>query len=50
MAFSLTSETVNGIAKFTLVGELDAAAAGSFREADRAGRGEPAQAGRSDHG
>jgi len=33
MAFSLTSETVNGIAKFTLVGELDAAAAGSFRDA-----------------
>jgi anti-anti-sigma factor len=33
MAFSLTSETVKGIAKITLVGELDAAAAGSFREA-----------------
>lgn len=33
MAFSFTSEAVNGIAKITLVGELDAAAAGSFREA-----------------
>ena len=33
MAFSVTSETVNGIAKFTLVGELDAAAAGEFKAA-----------------
>lgn len=32
MAFHLTSETVNGIAKLTLVGELDAASAGTFRE------------------
>ncbi len=33
MAFSVTSELKNGIAQFTLVGELDAAAAGTFREA-----------------
>lgn len=33
MAFSLTSETINGIAKIVLVGELDASAAGSFRDA-----------------
>jgi anti-sigma B factor antagonist len=32
MAFSLTSETVNGIAKIILIGELDAASAGYFRE------------------
>lgn len=42
MAFSLTSETVNGIARITLVGELDAAAAGSFREAvEQAASGSP---------
>ena len=33
MSFSVTSELKNGIAQFTLVGELDAAAAGTFREA-----------------
>jgi anti-sigma B factor antagonist len=33
MAFSVTPEMKNGIAQFTLVGELDAAAAGSFRAA-----------------
>ena len=33
MSFSVTSELKNGIAQFTLVGELDAAAAGAFREA-----------------
>ena len=33
MAFTLTSETVNGIAKIILIGELDASAAGSFRDA-----------------
>ena len=44
MAFSLTSETVNGIAKFTLVGELDAAA-GRFIPRGRSNR--PRQAGPS---
>jgi anti-sigma B factor antagonist len=33
MAFNLTSETVNGIARITLIGELDAASAVYFREA-----------------
>ena len=33
MAFTVTSESKNGIAQFTLAGELDAAAAGTFREA-----------------
>lgn len=33
MSFNINSELKNGIAQFTLVGELDAAAAGSFREA-----------------
>jgi len=33
MSFSVTSEMKNGIAQFTLVGELDAAAAGAFRDA-----------------
>jgi len=33
MAFTVTSELKNGIAQFTLAGELDAAAAGTFREA-----------------
>jgi len=33
MSFSVTSEMKNGIAQFTLVGELDAAAAGTFRDA-----------------
>ena len=33
MSFSVTSELKNGIAQFTLVGELDATAAGTFREA-----------------
>ena len=33
MSFNVTSQFENGIAQFTLVGELDAAAAGTFREA-----------------
>lgn len=33
MSFNITSELKNGIAKFTLVGELDAAAAGEFKAA-----------------
>ena len=33
MSFSVTSESKNGIAQFTLVGELDAAAAGEFKAA-----------------
>ena len=33
MSFSVTSESKNGIAQFTLVGELDAAAASSSRRA-----------------
>jgi anti-anti-sigma factor len=32
MAFSLTSETVDGIANIVLIGELDAASAGYFRD------------------
>jgi anti-sigma B factor antagonist len=32
MAFNLTSETVNGISRITLIGELDAASAGYFRD------------------
>jgi anti-sigma B factor antagonist len=32
MAFNLTSENINGIAKITLIGELDAASAGYFRD------------------
>ena len=32
MAFNLTSDTVGGIAKIVLVGELDAASAGYFRD------------------
>lgn len=33
MAFSLSSEVVNGIARVTLAGELDASVAGEFRTA-----------------
>ena len=33
MAFNLTSETVNGIARIVLIGELDAASADYFRTA-----------------
>ncbi len=33
MSFSVTPEMKNGIAQFTLAGELDATAAGMFREA-----------------
>jgi anti-anti-sigma factor len=33
MAFSMSSEVTNGIAKITLAGELDASVAGEFRNA-----------------
>lgn len=33
MAFTLTSETTNGVAWITLVGELDASVAGQLRDA-----------------
>ena len=33
MAFTVTSESKNGIAQFTLAGQLDATAAGTFRDA-----------------
>ena len=42
MAFSVTSDTQNGIAQLTLVGELDAAAANEFRAAiEQAAAGHP---------
>ena len=42
MAFSVTSDTQNGIAQLTLVGELDAAAANEFRAAiEQAATGHP---------
>lgn len=42
MAFSVTSEQTDGIAKLTLTGELDAAAASEFRSAvEVAAQGDP---------
>lgn len=44
MAFSVTSEQTDGIAKLTLTGELDAAAAAEFRTAvEAAAEGDPNQ-------
>ncbi len=31
MAFTVTSQTVNGVSKFMLVGELDASSSGAFK-------------------